>query len=1211
MNLKKIELQGFKSFGDKTEINFETNITGIVGPNGCGKSNVIDAVRWVLGEQAPTTLRVQKMPDLIFNGTESRRSQSYCEVSLYLDNSDGRYPIEFDEVVVTRKLDRSGESEYLINRRPCRMRDIIDLFRDSGIGKEGYSIIGQGKIDEILSSKPDGRRKIFEEAAGISKHKARKIETERKLNAGRADMQRLTDLLSEVSSSLVPLEKEAGDARKVKAYRAELKYQEVALYLYQCENSAANRERITAKLDKLRKEHAEQSAELERLNNEYTVTMMSIENGDKYSNSVRDAITDLMVAAEKAAGDSRAFARDIEHINEDNAKIAESLKADETKLADRAKQIEEKFFKADAKRKEADKERAALEDLRKEQSELAAEVEREEKAIEAGREMFLDKLSKNAEIEKDVAALELERKLLIDGLSSNKDDYDDKLKIRDKVAETRAKLAAQADELTAEKTSRQAELVKASENRDAAKREYDEALQRRTDLGNRIQNLTFKLETIEENINKYFDYEGSIQNLMAEAVRDPAIKEMIVGTVAEIISVPKDVQIAVEIALGRSLQSVITKNEYDASKLMQRLRERNLGRATFLPMTTMKRNDLSREQARALDEDGIIGVASELVRYDGKYDNIISNLLGKTVIAEDQDAAMRVSKKYGYSFRIVTLDGDVYAPSGALTGGSTGKNTGRILSRESEKEDMSKKLRQAKKDMELLKEDIADRESELEKLSSSVAFIQSRISKLELDILKISGDIAQCDRELELYGAEMDKLFGGNEESRKRIKEIELALQEADKNKKGADTERIDVDEYVSELREKFAEDKRRYNELTSAVMRKTVEVNALDNEADTLEKDIAALKAESKMIEQEMLELNVRLKMNESNLQRIKEQLARSEFAPEDKAKLDELRAELAGLEDSRVKMNARVKELDVLRAEKSDEAAKTREKVIREEANLEMVDSTIATMSTRMQENYGFDFDAAKEYFAGVDAEAEGYVFAPDKAQSHINGLRTKIERIGPINELAEQRFAEESERCNYMQSQLDDLQKAEQDLLRIIDELTTEMVEKFTVSFNQINKNFNEVFSELFGGGRARMELEKGVSVLEAGIEIMAEPPGKKLSNLAPLSGGERALTAIAILFAIIKLNPMPFSILDEIEAALDEANAHLFAQYLKKFSQFTQFIVVTHRKPTMQLCDTLFGVTMQEKGVSRTVRVRLDEAVKHADEKSVRNADGESA
>ena len=522
MNLKKIELQGFKSFGDKTEINFETNITGIVGPNGCGKSNVIDAVRWVLGEQAPTTLRVQKMPDLIFNGTESRRSQSYCEVSLYLDNSDGRYPIEFDEVVVTRKLDRSGESEYLINRRPCRMRDIIDLFRDSGIGKEGYSIIGQGKIDEILSSKPDGRRKIFEEAAGISKHKARKIETERKLNAGRADMQRLTDLLSEVSSSLVPLEKEAGDARKVKAYRAELKYQEVALYLYQCENSAANRERITAKLDKLRKEHAEQSAELERLNNEYTVTMMSIENGDKYSNSVRDAITDLMVAAEKAAGDSRAFARDIEHINEDNAKIAESLKADETKLADRAKQIEEKFFKADAKRKEADKERAALEELRKEQSELAAEVEREEKAIEAGREMFLDKLSKNAEIEKDVAALELERKLLIDGLSSNKDDYDDKLKIRDKVAETRAKLAAQAEELAAEKESRQTELVKATENRDAAKREYDEALQRRTDLGNRIQNLAFKLETIEENINKYFDYEGSIQNLMAEAARDPA-----------------------------------------------------------------------------------------------------------------------------------------------------------------------------------------------------------------------------------------------------------------------------------------------------------------------------------------------------------------------------------------------------------------------------------------------------------------------------------------------------------------------------------------------------------------------------------------------------------------------------------------------------------------------------------------------------------------
>ncbi len=1200
MNLKKIELLGFKSFADKTEIPFETNITGIVGPNGCGKSNVIDAVRWVLGEQAPSTLRVTKMPDLIFNGTANRRSLSYCEVSLYLDNSDHRYPIDFDEVVVTRKLDRSGESEYLINRQSCRLKDVIDLFRDSGIGKEGYSIIGQGKIDEILSSKPDGRRKIFEEAAGISRHKARKIETERKLERARADMARISDILNEVGTSLGPLEQEAKDAAKAKALRAELKFKEVSQFLYQCENSNANRDKIRAKLGKLTEELTAETKELDRLNSDYNVTMMGIENGDKYSNMVRDEITSLMVAAEKAAGDGRALGKDIDHIKEDNAKIKDERLQSNAKLSDKARQIEDKFNLSVEKRNELGAKKEALAAVQEEYANISRSVEQQEKAIEASTEMFVNRLNKTAALEKDVAELELERKILLDSVASDKGEYNEKKTASDKVSKEMEEYVSRKEFLLREKGEKSAELAQAETNKQSADNELKELLARKTELETRIENLEFKRKTIEENIASYFDYEDSIQNLMSYAAKHKDVADKIIATVAEVISVPKDVQLAIETALGRATQNIITKDEYDAADLIAVLRENRLGRVTFLPMTTMKYNDLPREHARVVDEDGVIGVASELIGYDSKYDNIFSNLLGRTVIVEDQQTALRISKKYGYSFRTVTLDGAVYSTSGALTGGTNAQNRSRILSRENEKEEIVKKLRQAKKDLELFTLDAESRTSECKELLNAVGVISSRLAKLDIEITAVQGEIDRCQKQIALYDADMQKLFAGKETDLARIKTIEETLKEVSRSKQSVDSEKVDADDYVAELKNKYYEDKQRREALNADVTKAMMEVTATQNEIEALEKDIAALKAECRMLEQSLYELDIREKFNATRLTQIEAQLAKSVFSQEEQSKLDALRAELAGLEQKKVEMNALVKELDVKRIEQNEVVSKVNEKRIREEANLQMVDSVIESMSQRMQENYGYDFEMAKEYRDGVDLEATGYVFEPDKANAEINALRRKIERIGPVNELAEEKFAEESARYSDLQRQYEDVSKAEQDLMGIIAELTSEMIEKFTASFNQINKNFNEVFRELFGGGSARMELEKGVSVLDAGIEIMAEPPGKKLSNLAPLSGGERALTAIAILFAIIKLKPMPFSILDEIEAALDDANVHLFAQYLNKFSQYTQFIVVTHRKPTMQLCDTLFGITMQEKGVSKTVRAKLEEAYKHAEE-----------
>lgn len=1201
MNLKKIELHGFKSFADKTEIPFESNVTGIVGPNGCGKSNVIDAVRWVLGEQAPKTLRVTKMPDLIFNGTTNRLSLSYCEVSLYLDNEDRRYNVDFDEVVITRKLVRGGEGEYFINRQPCRLKDIIDLFRDTGIGKEGYSIIGQGKIDEILSSSPDGRRKIFEEAAGISRHKARKIETERKLERARQDMSRINDILTEVGSTLGPLEKEASDACKVKSLREKLKYLEVSLFLHQCENSSENRERLRAKLKKSNEELETQTKELERLNNDYNVTMMGIENGSKYSNMIRDEITNLRVAAEKAAGDSRALAKDIEYIKKDNLEIEEGRKVNKIKLEEKAKLIEEKFNLTVEKGNELKIKEQECDEITQEYNKISYAVEQQEKAIEASNEMFVNRLSKSAEIDKDVAALELERKLLLDGLANDKDEYDDKKELFDKVTKIREDFINEKALFEKEKQEKLEEINIANVNKNNAEAEFKEMQAKKVMLQTRIQNLEFKKSLIEENINSYSDYEGSIQNLMKYAESHSDVASKIIGTLAEIITVPRDLQLAIEIALGKSVQNIITKNEHDASDLMRVLRENNLGRATFLPMTTMKYNDLSREQARALDEDGVVGVASELIRYDSQYNNIISNLLGKTVIVEDQQTALRISKKYGYSFRSITLEGDVYSPSGALTGGATAKGGAKILSRESEKEEAAKKLRQAKKDLELISADLGDREEELKELSNAVGVISSRIAKLDIDITKVDGDIARCDKELDFYQQEMKKLFAGNEGSLTRIDEIEKLLKQASKNKETIASDKVGTDDYIAELKNKFFEDKQIREALNKQVTAVMMEVTALRNEIDSIEKEIAGLKAECRILESELLDFEVREKFNNGRLERINKDLESTVFSEEEKKKLDDLKQELEGLEAEKERMNVLVKELDLKRIEQNELVGKIKEKCIREEANLEMIDTAIQAMSQRMEENYGYDLEAAKAYHVTVDPIAIEVEFVPDKANNEINSIRRKIERFGPINELAEEKFREETERYNDLNNQFNDVQKAEQDLVQIINELTTEMVEKFTVSFNQINTNFNEVFKELFGGGRAKMELEKGVNVLEAGIEIMAEPPGKKLSNLAPLSGGERALTAIAILFAIIKLNPMPFSILDEIEAALDDNNAKLFAQYLNKFSKSTQFIVVTHRKPTMQLCNTLFGVTMQEKGVSKTVRVKLEEAEKHAESK----------
>ena len=1200
LNLKKIELQGFKSFADKTEITFEHNVTGIVGPNGCGKSNVIDAVRWVLGEQSPSALRCNRMSDLIFNGTNNRRSQSYCEVSLYLDNADKRYPIDFDEVVITRKLDRSGDSEYLINRQVCRLKDIVDLFRDSGIGKEGYSIIGQGKIEQILASKPEVRRQIFEEAAGISKHKARKIETERKLDRTRDNMSRLNDIIVEIQGQLGPLEKEAKDASKAKELRAELKKLEVTLFLYQCENSATLREKISQKLQKIVTEIETLTTDLERVSRDYTLTRNDIENSDTYANRLREEVTNLMLAAERASGEGRTLGVKMDFLKKEATDIENEILENKTKLSERAELIEKRFLERQAKQEELQIKKEALSKISAQYIELVNSVEQQEKAINLSNDLLLDRMNKKAEVDKNHVTLELERKMLEESISSDKGDYNEKkqlLKLTEKARETEQ---AKLDVLTKERVAKQEEKDIADKNFNDTDNEQAEFEIKKRELEKRIDNLKFKISLVEEYIKGFEGYDGTIKNLMEDASTNPSLKRKILGTVGQIITVPKDLQTAIEIALGNSIQNIITNDERDAADLIDHLRQHSYGRATFLPMTAVKANPLNREQERVLSEDGVIGVASEIIRYDSKYDAIMSNLLGRIVIVEDKEIGIKISKKYNKSVRLVTLEGDVFATSGAITGGSIGSKAAKILSRESELEALNKSLRSATKELEMVVASIEEVQEEAQELERAVKVIAARLVQIDKDIIDANGKISRLDSEMAIYQADMNKLFAGNEAAFNRIKELDELLELANKSQADIETERISADDYINEAKNKYYEDKQKRDAMNAEVTEATIAVSNAETVLGNIDRDIVTFRDECRKIEQSLVDLDVRGKMNTAELKKVQESLASQRFSDEDQAKLDAMREEIKQIDQHKANLNALLGELDEKKTAVNNALTSTTEKRAREEAALERIDIDIANMSERIQESYGLDYELAKEFQEGCKEDEIVVNFNASTAPNEIASIRRKIERIGPINELAEARFEEESERHNELKQQFDDLAAAEQDLVNIIKELTTEMIEKFTTSFEQINKNFGEVFSELFMGGRAKLELEKGVDVLKAGIEIMAEPPGKKLSNLSLLSGGERALTAIAILFAIIKLKPMPFSILDEIEAALDENNADLYARYLKKFSTVTQFIVVTHRKPTMQLCEVLYGVTMQEKGVSKQVRVKLADAIKQVEE-----------
>ncbi|MCL2630919.1 MAG: chromosome segregation protein SMC [Firmicutes bacterium] len=1205
MNLKKVELHGLKSFADKTEIEFTSNVTAIVGPNGCGKSNVTDAIRWVLGEQRPTMLRCSRMTDIIFNGTATRKPLGYAEVSIHLDNSGKIYPSEFDEIIITRKIYKDGENEYFINKQQVRQRDLLEFLRGSGVGRDGYSIIGQDRVKDILKSN-DVRRRVFDEAAGIGSQKAKKEDAERRLLRAEDHRTRLWDRVSMLESTLLPLEKEAQDAIKYKNLKAQLKYLDVSLFLHQCENSSSQRERIRARIEKTIKEIL--SNEEIKLSTEasYNLAMQDLHNSSAYSDRLRDERTEILVGIQKRETLVAGASSDLKNMRERAKETADTIIALEARLRDRNDQISEAMALYNEKNLLLAEKKKSYEIIREETEILASSVDRQERAIEASHAILKESMGKLAELGIDHAKLEIERKVAEDEIDRNKETCLEKKAFLNRITKDTAELNEKREKLSEEKQDRIKEKFSADKNHADALRELKETTARLSIAQNNISAIRAQIEMVKTNLENYGHYDQAVQSLMKYAKTNHDAGKRIHGTVAELISVPKNIQLAIEIAIGASaLQNIVVDKPEDASVLLDIVKRGEArGRVTFLPLSVIRPSNLQPEYSKAIEEKGALGICSNLIKYDQKYANIVSHLLGRTLLVETKEQAVVISKRYSQGFRIVTLEGEVFATSGAISGGNYAGKGSRFLPQETLLEDLNKRLKTTEKDKEMLSADINDLTLEGENLEKAVGVIVSRIQKLDLEIENLNARLLGLANEASIYKVEIDKINLQDKLNEEKILLLSAQIISASKNKDDLSTSQSGTDDFIAETKNRFLADKQKRDDSMRASTSALMEITALENTVQNVQNEISVAKSDIAQTTQALLDSKARIHTTSAQIEEAEKRIDITAGSYEEQQKASELTKQIDKIKEHRETLSVTMKELSEKKDAVMASLSELNETKIREESRLEQLELSIETMSTRIHEEYDMNYDSSTVYMEAM--EGTEFIFIPEKAQQEATALRRRIERMGSVNALAEEQYEKTKADYESESKQHEDVLNTISDLQKLISELTTDMSRRFYESFNIINKNFDEQFKDLFNGGSAHIELEKGVHVLEAQIEIKAQPPGKRVASTELLSGGEHALVAIALLFAMIKLKPMPFSILDEIDSPLDEANAGLLAQYLKKFSKFTQFIIVTHKKPTMTLADALYGVTMEEKGVSKTVSIELADAHKIADEMALQES-----
>ncbi len=1181
MYLKSIEVQGFKSFANKIVFDFHNGITGIVGPNGSGKSNVADAVRWVLGEQRVKQLRGGSMQDVIFAGTENRRPLSYAYVAITLDNSDHQLSIDYEEVTVSRRLYRSGESEYLINGAACRLKDINELFYDTGIGKEGYSIIGQGQIDRILSSKPEESRELFDEATGIVKFKRRKNTAQKKLEDEKQNIVRINDILAELEKQLGPLEKQSAAAREYLKKKEALKLCDVNMFLLETERvqgalteleqkiSDTDRElkETTGQYENIKKEHARIEEELEELNRRLDETKEAASRAglgrqqlEGQIEVLKEQINSVRQGGEQLEGRLKNIAADVKERQETREKLA-------AEQAELAKQLEA----ATAVSGEAD---ARLQELRKqiEAENTAAEISKNtiisllnERASTKGRLQRYDAMQEQAQIRRT----ELNQKLLLAKSSEEEQrvQYEGHLKKLEEISGRIITLSEAQREKEAEAEGLRRELGKKNEELEIGQSAFHRESSR--------------LESLRNMAERYDGYGNSIRKVMEQKKNVPGIE----GVVADLIKVDQRYETAIETALGGSIQNIVTENEDTAKELIEYLKKNRFGRATFLPLTSVGgRGGFAKPEA--LKEKGAIGLASTLIRADKKYDRVVQHLLGRVLVAEHIDDAIRIARKYKHSIFIVTLEGESLSPGGSMTGGAF-RNSSNLLGRKRELTELEENvqkleadIREARLQIETLREQRRERRAEAESLSTELQrlYLQQNTAKMNSDQAK-----ARLDEIIEGYSglrkelSEIEKQFADIHDSREAIfREIRESEEQEKQNEARIETAQARLAGLKQSEAESIDDNEKAHLKLAAL----TQKAGFVDENAARIERELVRLHTEEQEIHEGMQKGNADIEAKEEGIgalrKQIEDMIARSE----------RLNGETAELGGKREALLTGQKDFFTKREELSDKQTRLDKEIFRLNSQREKLEETVDSLTDYMWEEYELTYNTALPMKQEEDMD-----LAALKKQTSV--LKDEIRKLGDVNVNAIEDYKNISERYEFMNTQRNDLVKAEETLMGIISELDTGMRRQFEEQFARIRVEFDKAFKELFGGGKGTLELDPDADMLEAGVRIIAQPPGKKLQNMMQLSGGEKALTAISLLFAIQNLKPSPFCLLDEIEAALDDSNVNRFAKYLHKLTKNTQFIIITHRKGTMESADRLYGITMQEKGVSTLVSVNLIE------------------
>ena len=1180
MKLTKLELQGFKSFADKTEIIFLDGITTIVGPNGSGKSNISDAIRWVIGEQSAKNLRGSKMEDVIFAGTEARKKIGFAEVSMYLDNSDGSLPIDYNEVIVTRRVYRSGESNYLINGTECRLKDIQGLFMDTGLGKDGYSIISQGKVDEILSNKSEERRHIFEEAAGIVKYRTRKEEAQRKLENTQTTLTRVGDVIAEIENNIEPLQKRAETAKEYLRLRDELKLLDVKLFINAVDNNSSNIEQIddmlntlsqdiekqealshdneekkaelkakiaelSAKIDELREKFFQVENEKEKLNSKISLLEANINASTVNSQRLEGEITEdnEKIRLLKEEIEKREARR--ESVFQNKKKFEEELEQKETELNAIVATLDERGLEIEARKKKIEDNNDKKFDLKAENSSLSATIEAEEKNLEEKQ-----KASEKSISQKDNLNFELND--VLQNVSNKNKELE---AINDKVNSFEEKLKG---------------LQSNMESLD----------DKRSQMNQELMTAKAKLNYMVNLENENEGYSKSVKGILDYAKTNSKVH----GTIANIISTDEKYEYAIEIALGGFIQNIVVEDELIAKNLITYLNSNQLGRVTFLPLDNIV--SVPDVNNKVLKYDGVQGIAYELVSYDKKYEKAVRLALANTVIVDNMDNAIELSRKTKNSYRIVTLSGELVAQTGSITGGKTANRNAGVIGRKERIAELKKLVDQKQVELDKVKAEVLELEKQIEaekkiydeflpqkeELVIEVATLNEKKEHIKRDIEKIDSLKETAKEEVEAIKANIEKLKETIANNEKTIFDFDVVNQK----------EQEEIDEYVRFNREKQKD----IDILNEDVVNLKVSLSSFDE-------TVSSIDEMKEKIEEDISNFNGSIEKKKAEIEAIKSQIegfnaeiveTRQTIENSSKTKED-FETNTNALKDEKTKYEQDLEQIDTSIVTTLNTLNSIKEERAKVESKKIKFEMELTNLKNKMWEDYELTIASSRPLIP------EGEEINVKQTEKQANKLRKDIKDLGEVNISAIEEYQKTKERYDFIMNQKTDLEETKKKLENLIDNMTSIMKQQFETNFKVITQNFNSTFQKLFGGGKAELKLSDENDILNSGIEIEVQPPGKKLQSMSLLSGGERALTATALLFAILQIKSPPFCILDEIEAALDDVNVHRFAEYIKEYSKKNQFIVITHRKGTMEVASSVYGVTMQEYGISKVVSMKL--------------------